>query len=220
LHSACTCQPTVFGPLISEFVRGFPAAKKIDDCPLRNEYMSQILSQFFLPTLQFIFTVYPLGPHLEELDSISLRSQRKWLKLPNSATRPVMTSSVFNLGFVSLVAERSKAGSHARMREKANERVQAVLDAKLERESHHKRRSQQPTVRAEDDHQEAKCANPDKSAKAIVLAVRKQVTAAHDEKCGERLKSLVVQGKFTEVMDFKVTIVSTRRSCMTSRRAS
>ena len=78
-----------------------------------------------------------------------------------------------------------------------------MLDAKLERESHLKRSSQQPTVRAEEVYHEAKRANPDKNAKAIVLAVRKQVTAAHDEKSRQHLKPLLVQGKFTEVMDLQ-----------------
>ena len=65
------------------------ATKRIDDCPLREEYKSQILSRFFLPSLQFILTVHTLGSsHLEKLDSITLRYQRKWLNLPNSATRP------------------------------------------------------------------------------------------------------------------------------------
>jgi len=47
------------------------ATQKIDNCQVRDEYKSQILSRFFLPSLQFVLTVHPLGTtHLHALQHL------------------------------------------------------------------------------------------------------------------------------------------------------
>ena len=120
---------------------------------------------------------------MKSLDALSLRYLRRWLNLPQCATRPVMTSTVFDFGQVSVLAEKSRVGSHARMRERADERVQHVLDVKIARESKLKRESMQPTVRAESIYQEVKQASPAASKKQIIKSARDRVVSNHEQEC-------------------------------------
>ena len=104
---------------------------------------------------------------IEKLNALELRYLRNWLKISKSATRLLFTSAVFGLESISKLAERARVAAHARMREKADQRVQAVIDAKISRESEQKYDSVQHSVRAEGLYQKAKNEFPERRGRSL-----------------------------------------------------
>ena len=177
---------------------------KIDECKIRNEYKLRMYSRFFLPGLQYALTVHYLGvTHLEKLDALQNRYLRKWLNLPPSATRPILSSEVFDFGQVSLVAEKARVGAYVRMREKADDRVLAVLDCRIARENTLQKDSMKPTVRADNIYTSVKEKSPDVEPKQVVKLSRNQVVEEHEKKSLEHLSTLTVQGKFSNIIKYQ-----------------
>ena len=177
------------------------ALVKIDECKIRNEYKLRMYSRFFLPGLQYALTVHHLGvTHLEKLDALQNRYLRKWLKLPPSATRPILSSEVFGFGQISLVVEKARVGAYARMREKADDRVLAVLDCRIAREGTLLKDSMKPTIRADEIYSSVKEKSPELGVKQVIKASRQRVVEAHEKKCLEHLSKLTVQGKFSNII--------------------
>jgi hypothetical protein len=186
--------------------------KKIDKCPVRSEIKAEIFSKFYLPGLQYLLTVHNLGAshhnrpsgrgssQLENMDALELRYLREWLNIPKSATRSVFTSAVFNLEPISKLAERARVASHARMREKADSNVQAVLDAKIARESKLKFASVQHSVRAEETYLKARDKFPLLRGKRLVDAAKKIVDSDHENAILDFLAGKQVQGKFSDIV--------------------
>ena len=157
---------------------------KIDKCEVCTEIKAEIFSKFYVPGLQYLLTVHDLGAShhnrpsgrgtspLEKIDALELRYLRTWLKIPKSATRSVFTSAVFNFEPISKLTERARVASHARMREKADQNVQAVLDAKVSRESELKHESVRHSARAENLYQRAKTDFPELQGKKLAEAAK------------------------------------------------
>ena len=139
--------------------------------------------------------------HLDRLDALARRKLKKWANLPKSATTPLLTSrSVFDLRLFSQLTERAKVGSHARMREKSDQKVQAVLDARIIRESKYKKRAK-PTVHAEQIYSQIRAEAADElKSDSIIDKARQKVDALHEQACLQKLSTLTVQGKFAEVI--------------------
>ena len=189
--------------------------KKIDNCPVRSEIKAEIFSKFYVPGLQYALTIHNLGAShhnrpsgrgtstLEKVDALELRYLRDWLRIPNSATRSVFTSAVFNLEPISKLAEKARVASHTRMREKADSNVQAVLDVKVARESELKYDSVKHSVRAETVYQQAKNDFPDLRGKKLVDAARKIVDSDHEKAILDFLAGKSVQGKFSDIIELQ-----------------
>ena len=165
-----------------------------------------------MPGLQYLLTVHNLGAShhnrsagrgtspIEKIDALELRYLRNWLKIPKSATRSVFTSAVFNFEPISKLAERARVASHARMREKADSNVQAVLDAKIAREAGLKYESVKHSVRAEEVYLKATNDYPLLRGKKLVDAARDIVNSEHEEAILDYLAGKTVQGKFLNIV--------------------
>ena len=186
--------------------------QKIENCKVRTEIKAEIFSKFYVPSLQYLLTVHNLGAShhnrlsgrgtstIEKIDALQLRYLRNWLKIPKSATRSVFTSAVFNFEPISRLAERARAGAHARMREKADPNVQAVLDAKIAREHELKFDSVRHSARAEAVYERAKSENPQLSGKKLVDTVKDIVNSEHEKAVLDFLAGKEVQGKFADII--------------------
>ena len=89
------------------------------------------------------------------------------------------------------------------MREKADDRVLAVLDCRIAREGTLQKDSMKPTVRADEIYTSVKEKTPDLGVKQVIKASRQQVVEAHEKKCLEHLSKLTVQGKFSNIIKYQ-----------------
>ena len=137
------------------------------------------------------------------MDALELRYLRSWLKIHKSATRSVFTSAVFNFGPISKLTECARLVLHARMREKADQNVQAVLDAKVSRESELKHESVRHSARAENLYQRAKTDFPELQGKKLVDAAKNIVNSDHERAILDFLKDKLVQGKFSDIIELQ-----------------
>ena len=86
------------------------------------------------------------------------------------------------------------------MREKADQNVQAVLDAKMSRECELKYESMRHSVRAENLYQRARNDNPELSGQKLVIAARNIVNSDHEKTILDFLAGKSVQGKFADIV--------------------
>ena len=115
----------------------------------------------------------------------------------------MFTSAVFGFESISKLAERARVAAHARMRQKADSNVQAVLDARVFRESELKYDSVKHSARAENLYQEAKNAFPLLQGKKLVDAAKSLVNTKHEKAILDFLAGKKVQGKFAEIVELQ-----------------
>ena len=112
--------------------------ENINASHVRHEFKVAVFTRYSLPSLRYLFSVHDLtNTQLAELDSLVSAQLKKWLNIPLHGATPAILYSRDGLQFrlPSDMYKESHVLSHASSRLRADPKVQAVLDAKVSRES-------------------------------------------------------------------------------------
>lgn len=179
--------------------------KKIDKCLIRSEYKLEMYSTYLIPSLYYYLTVHNLErTHLRDLDSLARRYLKRWANIPPSTiVQALYDRSVFRIPSIEQTFKRCRVAAHVRMRLKADNQVQHVLDARIERESTYKRKMK-PTVEAEQILSKARrSTDPARSVKVVVQKAKHIVDEEVRLQTLAHLTDKLVQGRFTEFMSIQ-----------------
>ena len=114
----------------------------IDELLVRNEYKVRIYSEYFLGSLQFLFSVHDLQKaHLQELESLTHRYLKRWLGLPRGASWALVHDSHgLNVKSITHLYLESRSLSLSNIRFFSDARVKHALDSKEDREGSWRRK--------------------------------------------------------------------------------
>ena len=112
--------------------------ENINASRVRDEYKVAVFTRYSLPSLRYLLSVHDLtNTQLDDLDGLVIGQLKKWLNIPKHGATPSILFSRDGLQFrlPSDIYKESHILSHASSRLRADTKVQAVLDAKVDRES-------------------------------------------------------------------------------------
>ena len=124
--------------------------ENLDKTLIRNEFKIEIYQMYVLPSIRFLLTVHDL-PHtyLVKLDSFTDQFLKKWAGLPRCATNSVLhLKTALDIKKISTLYKETHCTSHASTRLKGDEKVNLILDNRIQRESNFTRKKS-ITVEAE-----------------------------------------------------------------------
>ncbi len=119
--------------------------ENVDSVNIRGEYKTRIYSQYGLPSLRYILSVHSLtDTQLKELDNIQTRTLNQWLKIPkHGANRSgLYCDKGLGLKLVSEMYFECRTMCLASSLVRADPKVKAALDSKIQRESSWSRKMQ------------------------------------------------------------------------------
>ena len=132
----------------------------IDNTKVRSEYKIWIYKYYFLPSIRFFLTVHDLPKTaLETLDKATAKYLKKWLGLPNSATKLVINAKeALDIETISTLHNKCHVLKVAHIRHKGDDIVNHALDGKIDREKSWNKK-QSNTIKAIEVYH--KCNQPD-----------------------------------------------------------
>ena len=173
----------------------------IDKALVRPEFKLRMYSDYFLPSLRFHLTVNDIyATHLKELDALSDRYLKKWCGLPRPGTLAfVHMAEGLNIKSVSTLYQECHTSAYISSRTKADSNVNHCLDTQLSRESEWSRKISQ-IVQSENILNEVNESIPEANLKQKQKKAKDILQNNVSEDWNSHVKSLVVQGRFLELM--------------------
>ena len=179
----------------------------IENTHIRNEYKLKIYSRYFLPSLRFHLTVNDMSQcHLDELDSITSRTIKKWAGLPHPGTVAFLyMPEGLGINSISDMYLEGHALAHISTRIKGDDDVNRCLDSRLDRESQWTRKHSQIVQ------SEALYATSTHNQDSVSLTSTKNTTKKTIKEMTSNLwfnhvKDLTVQGRFLELCPQRIIV--------------
>ena len=186
----------------------------IDNSLIRGEYKLKVYSNYLLPALRFKLTVHEItNSNLAKLDALTDRYLKKWLAMPPSGTMAIIHAREgLNIKTLSHIYKEAHAVSHATSRLKADATVNAALDSRIAREEHWTRKASVTTY-SEEHFQQALPDNSHarpttKQIETVKNRIKSNVSLEFYNKWTNHIKSLLIQGKFLEIIAIEETDLS------------
>ena len=177
---------------------------RIDKSLIRNEHKLRVYADYLLPSLRFHLTVNDMCiSHLNNLDTLVNRFLKKWSGLPHPGTLAFLhMPNGLAIKRIADVYYESHTAAHISSRMKGGEVVNQCLDSRLERE---KKWSSKKSVvcKSEDIFQQVSQSN--ESIKACQNAAKKVSTDEISHFWHDKVKSLLVQGRFLDLLCTEAT---------------
>ena len=177
--------------------------QRIDDLLIRNEFKIRIYKDYLLPSSKFTLTVHSLSQtSLKKLDDLTTRYLKRWVDLPQSATRAILHSQQFlAIKTISHIYRESQSTAFISSKLQADSNVQNVLESRLERESQWIRK-RSTIVESENLFQKIVENTPEISKVEIIKKKAKtEINEEMKDHWNNHLKSLVLQGAFLSADD-------------------
>ena len=177
--------------------------QRIDDLLIRKEFKTRIYKDYLLPSSKFMLTVHNLSnTSLKKLDALTARYLKRWVDLPQCATRAILHSQQFlAIKTISQIYRESQSTAYISSKLKADTCVQNALESRLERESQwtHKRST---IVDCENLFQKAVEKSPENSEiETVKKKAKNDINEEMKDYWTNHLKSLVIQGAFLSADD-------------------
>ena len=180
---------------------------------VREEYKLRIYQQYMLPAIRFKLTVHEITQtNLTKLDALCDRYIRKWLSMPPSGTAAIIHAKEgLNIKSISHLYRETHAVSHASSRIKADKTVNTALDTRVDRESQWSRKG---SIAVYSEHKFQQAMNNNEHTQAnpstdqdsnnrcstIKKKIKDSISQEFSNKWYNHVKTLVVQGKFLELL--------------------
>ncbi len=172
----------------------------IDSSLVRGEYKLRVYTKYMLQSIRFLLTVHDLTKsQRDSLDSVTTKYIKKWLNIPSrGATSAILHSKQgLDIPLISQLYSECHALAVAHCQTKADERVQACMEATIRREQSYQRKSYGNVAAAEiADTASSSAENWDK----VKSNIKDSVAQQYQNRWHEKIKSLTVQGKFLELL--------------------
>ena len=169
---------------------------------MRPEFKLRMYSEYFLPSLRFHLTVNDVySSHLKELNALTDKYLKKWCGLPRPGTLSfIHMPSGLNIKTVYDLYMECHTNAYIASRTKADTKVNHCLDSQLSRESQWERKvsfiaeADQILEKVEDE-------KPDATLKQKKDLAKKQLVENISESWHSHIKTLVVQGRFLDLLE-------------------
>ena len=191
---------------VFEFVQGEILLKlnRIDELLIRQEYKVAIYSRYFLNSIRFLLTVHTLNKtHLDKLDIMTGKYLKKWMGIPSRGANMAIVHipQGLNIPRLSDIYWQSQTLAYSRSRAKADCVVNQAIDSTFERESQWSRK-QSTVVKSSAIYSQVQTSievqnSPWNTVKKTVKKVLEEDIVRY---WSDRIKPLLVQGKFTSLL--------------------
>ena len=169
---------------------------------MRPELKLKIYDKCILSYVKFLLTVHDLTKtQLSKLDSLSATYVKKWLEFPSrgATTAIIHSPSGLNIPKLSEVYFECHCTSIAHGLTRADSRVQAVVEQKLDRELSYTNKSY-GNIEAAIIVESALSSASDGSWKALQRSLRSEVREERDNKWSKKAQTLLVQGEYLSML--------------------
>ena len=190
--------------------------KSLDEVSVRSEYKIATYDRYLLPSLRYHLSIHTIHQtHLDQLDMVANRYLKRWAGIPSHGCTnlSLFHPHLMGLKTPSQLYLEGHAGNFLNCKVKADKRVNFALESQLSRESQWVRKSstisqcQDIVEKVSEDIMiptPENCYNFEASLRhqmpKLKEAVRQEVQLNYLEKWNSKVKDLVVQGDFLNLL--------------------
>lgn len=174
----------------------------VETSSIRPEYKLKVYEKYVLSSLRFVLTVHDFTKtQLSKLDAISTKYVKKWLEMPSrGATSSIVHSPVgLNIPLLSDIYRENHAMRIAHGLLQSDERVQSVVEAKMDRELGFSKKSY-GNVESAIIVQEVLEKTDTNDMSTIKKGVKDIINDDRNKKWEKVTASLAVQGQFLQLL--------------------
>jgi hypothetical protein len=185
------------------------ALENVDSSLIRAEYKIQVYVRYVLPSLRFHLTVNDLcSTHLDTLDKISNRFIKKWFGIPHPGSLAfIFMPNGLNIKSISKLYLECHAITHISARLKGDKLVNHCLDSKIERENGWVRKK---SIAVECENIYTNVKGSSEKPNTMKSMAKDLISNSIASFWKNHVQSLVVQGRFLELLSLESTCVHWR----------